>query len=132
MSNMDFTKATMDDVCDSIDLLTVFFKEHPHCHALMQMDLIATSIVYPNDALLLANGKSFDFVPPPHKRKKLGRKPVQFSYSQISVLFGMPIMHAADILDVAESTLKRNCRRLGITFWPYRFERSLLDIWSSV
>jgi hypothetical protein len=130
---MDFTSDSMDDICEGIDTLASFFKAQPNMHALMQINIVIESIVYPNDALRLASAKTFVYgsTKPPHKQKT-GRKRIEIKHAEITALYGMPMAEAADALQVSATTLQRQCRRLGIASWPYRFERSILNTWSSV
>jgi hypothetical protein len=46
---------------------------------------------------------------------------------EIDGLFFLPIRQVASILSVSESSLKRLCRKMNITRWPYRKKKSIVD-----
>jgi hypothetical protein len=46
---------------------------------------------------------------------------------EIDGLFFLPIRQVATILSVSESSLKRLCRKMNITRWPYRKKKSIVD-----
>ena len=52
--------------------------------------------------------------------KKVGRPSLQLKRSAIEALFELPQPVAAQHLGVSVSRLKRECRKLGISLWPYK------------
>ena len=54
------------------------------------------------------------------RRKKLGRPALFLNKRDITALLHMPQPAAAQQLRVSLSSLKRECRRLGIRHWPYK------------
>lgn len=41
-------------------------------------------------------------------------------YEEIRQYFNLPIREACKRLDIGETQLKKHCRKLGISVWPYR------------
>ena len=49
-----------------------------------------------------------------------GTKKKELTFEQLSRHFSVPIKQAAQELNVGVTVLKRQCRKLGVTRWPYR------------
>ena len=127
--NIDLTTANMDKICEYVTSLNDFFQEKPHIYSLLQADFTNKSTVYPHEALVcLAHAHDSSVRKGPAKIKR-GRSEIKVSYRQISVLFDMSLTDAADILGISAKTLMIKCRGLGISAWPYRFEKHLLSKW---
>jgi hypothetical protein len=54
-----------------------------------------------------------------------GTKKKELTFEQLSRHFSVPIKQAAQELNVGVTVLKRQCRKLGVTRWPYRKLKSL-------
>ncbi|XP_031106345.1 protein RKD2-like [Ipomoea triloba] len=54
------------------------------------------------------------------KRKRTPRNPASISLEELSRYFHLNTTQAANKLRIGQSTLKRRCRQLGISYWPQR------------
>jgi hypothetical protein len=51
-----------------------------------------------------------------------------FTLQTLERLYGMPISLAAKVLGVGQTSLKRECRKLGINRWPFRKLKSMRKV----
>ncbi|KAG8459933.1 hypothetical protein KFE25_010982 [Diacronema lutheri] len=69
-----------------------------------------------------ANGLYGDASPhAPHEpARRVGRKPKSISFEAVVTTFDLPIEHAARVLGVCTTVVKKLCRANGVLRWPYR------------
>ena len=53
------------------------------------------------------------------RHKKSTKSPLEFTHQKLSLYFMLPLPIAARALEISHTSLKKLCRELGITRWPY-------------